>query len=403
MYRRRGRCSCVDVSEMRVRARAEEKRDPERPGDLWSQAAAAFDALGRRRPGRAGRAGPADDAGAVARGARLPAAAGRGRGRRADHLAGTGAVAATAIQDPARRRRLADHDRPPRGLAGPRHRRAGARPSRTRRSRRRLPTPGSAETAVVEPDERQPALGGGRARCPSAASGCCGSWPSRTGPTTRSSPSTSACPSAASAPPAAAASPSCGRWWRQERADERTETATTLLDVVRRVWTERDPVPEGLVARMQAAAAAADTDLDVELMLLVERSDRAGGARGSATAYTLRFAHGELRAAAPGRRDDGEFRRIDGWVVAVDGDDRAGGRHRRTPRSTWPWSATVAASSCPGWPLGLRAAAAGARRRPAPRRWPPRRSRSEQALSETQARVRRGQRWTPPSRPGEAP
>jgi hypothetical protein len=87
-----------------------------------------------------------------------------------------------------------------------------------------------------------------------------------------------------------------------------------LLDVVRRVWSERDPVPEGLVARMQAVAAAADTDLDLELMLLAERSDELAGARGTAAAYTLRFRYGDrqllLRVAA-----DGESRRVDGWVT----------------------------------------------------------------------------------------
>jgi hypothetical protein len=72
-----------------------------------------------------------------------------------------------------------------------------------------------------------------------------------------------------------------------------------------------------MVARLQAAAAlaASDTDLDIELMLLVERSDQLAGARGGATsAYTLRFAHGGvdllLRVSS-----DGASSRIDGWVV----------------------------------------------------------------------------------------
>lgn len=86
-----------------------------------------------------------------------------------------------------------------------------------------------------------------------------------------------------------------------------------LLDVVRGVWEERDPVPEGLVARMQAAAAVAASDLDLELMELVERSTELVGARGG-TAYTLRFVHGEtdllLRVAV-----DGDVSRVDGWIV----------------------------------------------------------------------------------------
>ncbi|MCW2797653.1 hypothetical protein [Nocardioides sp.] len=88
-----------------------------------------------------------------------------------------------------------------------------------------------------------------------------------------------------------------------------------LLEVVRKVWIERDPVPDGLVSRMQAAAAMAGSDLDVELMLLVERSHELAGARGdTTTSYTLRFVHGDtdllLRIAV-----DGDESRVDGWIV----------------------------------------------------------------------------------------
>lgn len=86
-----------------------------------------------------------------------------------------------------------------------------------------------------------------------------------------------------------------------------------LLGVVRDVWERHDPVPEHLVASMQAAAAMAASDLDAELMELVERSTELVGARG-AGAYTLRFVHGDtdllLRIAV-----DGDRSRVDGWVV----------------------------------------------------------------------------------------
>lgn len=86
-----------------------------------------------------------------------------------------------------------------------------------------------------------------------------------------------------------------------------------LLGIVRRVWEEHDPPPEGLVVRMQSVAALAASDLDVELMELVERSTELVGARGSA-AYTLRFVHEDtdllLRVAI-----DGEQSRVDGWIV----------------------------------------------------------------------------------------
>ncbi len=86
-----------------------------------------------------------------------------------------------------------------------------------------------------------------------------------------------------------------------------------LLGIVRDVWEQRDPVPEHLVAAMQAAAAMAGSDLDAELMEIVERSTELVGARGS-TAYTLRFVHDDtdllLRVAV-----DGDRSRVDGWVV----------------------------------------------------------------------------------------
>ncbi len=85
-----------------------------------------------------------------------------------------------------------------------------------------------------------------------------------------------------------------------------------LLGVVRRIWEERDPVPTGLVARMQAAVAA--VDLDLELMQLVDGSTELAGTRAAGTTYTLRFVHGEtdllLRVAV-----DGAESRVDGWVV----------------------------------------------------------------------------------------
>jgi len=97
-----------------------------------------------------------------------------------------------------------------------------------------------------------------------------------------------------------------------------------LLRVVRDVYDARDPMPDGLVARMQEAAVAeaSGLGLDLELMLLVERSEELAGTRGAATgrigaaAYTLRFVLGEVdllvRCAPDG---DGSSARIDGWVV----------------------------------------------------------------------------------------
>ncbi|MBZ5738161.1 hypothetical protein [Nocardioides mangrovi] len=89
-----------------------------------------------------------------------------------------------------------------------------------------------------------------------------------------------------------------------------------LLAIVRDVWTERDPVPDHLVAAMQAAAAMADSDLDVELMSLVERSTELAGARGS-SAYTLRFVHGDTDLLLRIAVDNGRSR-VDGWIVPAE-------------------------------------------------------------------------------------
>ncbi len=90
-----------------------------------------------------------------------------------------------------------------------------------------------------------------------------------------------------------------------------------LLKIVRQVWEERDPVPEGLVERMQAVvqteAILAETDLDYELLVLVERSTELAGARGTA-AYTLRFAHGDIEVLLRAAAGDGGSR-IDGWLA----------------------------------------------------------------------------------------
>ena len=99
-----------------------------------------------------------------------------------------------------------------------------------------------------------------------------------------------------------------------ERTDEE------LLTGVRAHWEASDPMPVGLVARLQEAAALAasgwdDGDLDLELMLLVERTEELAGTRGgSTTAYTLRFAHDGVDLLVRVSADEGGAR-IDGWVV----------------------------------------------------------------------------------------
>ena len=104
-----------------------------------------------------------------------------------------------------------------------------------------------------------------------------------------------------------------------------------LLDVVQDVWEERDPVPPGLVERMQLIAATADSDLDLELMQLVERSMELAGVRGVSTAYSLRFEYDGVQLLL--RVDgDADGARVDGWLtpparmtvraIAMQGDGR---------------------------------------------------------------------------------
>lgn len=91
-----------------------------------------------------------------------------------------------------------------------------------------------------------------------------------------------------------------------------------LLELVRRAWDEHDPVPGDLVARMQAVVAAedavADTDLDYELMLLVERSGELTGVRGTA-AYTLRFSSDDVDLLLRAVPDAEGGSRLDGWIA----------------------------------------------------------------------------------------
>ncbi|GAA4705390.1 hypothetical protein [Nocardioides conyzicola] len=89
-----------------------------------------------------------------------------------------------------------------------------------------------------------------------------------------------------------------------------------LLGIVRDVYERHDPVPDHLVAAMQAAAAIAASDLDLELMELVESSTELAGARGS-TSYTLRFVHGDTDLLLRIAVDNGRSR-VDGWIVPAE-------------------------------------------------------------------------------------
>lgn len=102
-------------------------------------------------------------------------------------------------------------------------------------------------------------------------------------------------------------------------------TREELLGLVRQAYVAGDPVPGGLISRMQAAAAGAAEEsglgLDLELMLLVESSDaEAAGVRSAApasarSAYTLRFAQSGVDVLVRVASDTDTTARLDGWVV----------------------------------------------------------------------------------------
>jgi hypothetical protein len=93
-----------------------------------------------------------------------------------------------------------------------------------------------------------------------------------------------------------------------------------LLDAARRASAEHDPVPPGLVDRMVAVTrdvAESDPDLELQLLLVVERFDQLVGTRGGARSYTLRFGGGDdidmlVRVSIA---DDEGRARLDGWLV----------------------------------------------------------------------------------------
>lgn len=92
-----------------------------------------------------------------------------------------------------------------------------------------------------------------------------------------------------------------------------------LLDDVRRAAAAYDPVPPGLVERMVAVTrdvADHDPDLELQMLLVVERFDELVGTRGGARSYTLRFGgEGVDLLVRVGVSEDEGRARLDGWLV----------------------------------------------------------------------------------------
>ena len=92
-----------------------------------------------------------------------------------------------------------------------------------------------------------------------------------------------------------------------------------LFADVRRVTEAFDPAPDGMIERMVAVTrdvAHHDLDLELQLMLVVERFAELVGTRGGARSYTLRFGgEGVDLLVRVGVAEDEGRARLDGWLV----------------------------------------------------------------------------------------
>ena len=102
-----------------------------------------------------------------------------------------------------------------------------------------------------------------------------------------------------------------------------TDEDAALLEELRDMWTTYDPVPDGLVATMIAAVAAAGIDEEWEMLVLVRDSAReeAAQVRGLATARVLWFTAAQgwsLEAEIDGGQVRGQLLDLDGDMSAVE-------------------------------------------------------------------------------------
>lgn len=106
-----------------------------------------------------------------------------------------------------------------------------------------------------------------------------------------------------------------------------------ILEALRVTLERADPPPPDLDDRVQFALTMqalraevaelerlpgelASADLDIELMLLIERSNELAGTRGTTTSFTLTFTADGLDLMVRGSSSgDDDTRRLDGWIV----------------------------------------------------------------------------------------
>ena len=378
--------------------------------EVWADASALLPALARRRPGRPRRPGAGDDPGAVARRAGLPAArptpprtssrrpgwrwcAGATRSR--TPVAVGGWLTTTARREAWRVGQKTGRDIPVEDqefavrAAHPALR--GARRGRARRA-------GPALAGRRHPQRAVPAAAAHRRlRAPPRLQGQVADDPGHAHRQHRPHPE----PLSGQATRRPRETAPCAR------GDGADDSATRSSTTSRRCGPSATPCPTGLVERMQAVAAAevtlSATDLDYELMLLVERSTELVGTRGTDTAYTLRFGGDDLDLLVrAGGGNGGPTSRLDGWIVppapitvrasevggasAAEGGPRDPGRRPRALRVRGPPRGALPALAHPG-------------RRSTPSRSPPPLSRSDPDRTQERAWRPRSSTYRRPDRP----
>ena len=92
-----------------------------------------------------------------------------------------------------------------------------------------------------------------------------------------------------------------------------------LLDELAAAWELHDPAPDGLAERslrsVHAALEADDLDLELELLVLLERSTELAGTRAGTGPVTLQFAADELQLLLRVTPVDAGRCRVDAWLT----------------------------------------------------------------------------------------
>lgn len=81
---------------------------------------------------------------------------------------------------------------------------------------------------------------------------------------------------------------------------------------LRTMWSDADPMPEGLVDRIIAAVAADGLTQEYALLTLID--DRLSAVRADADALTLQFSDGTTSILLHVTMTESGRRRVDGWV-----------------------------------------------------------------------------------------